>query len=147
MMPIFTTPTGGEPDFRIFFAIGIDTAAPEDLRIDAPGSPDSTGHFEFEVLYLSSGDKAFDVFFDITTSSSGVPNETTWVGFNPQPEPPGLVGAGIIGFDFSFTSLSDAILSMQVRDSTGNNFVFTPEPATIALLGLGSLVLLKKSKA
>jgi hypothetical protein len=142
MMPVFITPTGEEPDFRIFFAI----ANLEDLRISAPGLPDSSGHFEFEVLYVSSSNKAYDVLFDITTSSGGVPDETNWVGFNPQPEPPGLDGAGMAGFDFPFTSYSDATLSMQVRDSTGNNLTFTPEPATVALLGLGSLVLLRKRR-
>lgn len=143
MMPVLTTPTEGEPDFEIFFAIANSGV----LTINALGAPDPFGHFEFEVLYATSGAKAYDVLFDITTSSGGVPDKMSWVAFNPQPEPPGLPGAGTIGFDFYFTSLSEATLGMQVLDSSGRSFSFTPEPATALLFGLGSLVLLRKRRA
>lgn len=99
--PRLTVPTGGISTFQILFAIS-DTG-PLSIRAGVPpiSVPDPSGHFEFQVLN-PSGDAVFDVFFDMTTSSGGVPDRSSWVGFNPQPDPPGLpAGAGAIGFDFA----------------------------------------------
>ena len=121
---------------RILFAICNTTP----FSINATGVPDG-GHYEFEVLN-SAGGKVFDVIFDMSTSSGG--DTIDWVGFNPQPEPPGLVGAGVIGFDFEFDSYSTLTLQCQVLnvDSDPIGFRQIPEPATWILLASGGAFLL-----
>ena len=136
--PNIIAPTHAYPNFRIIFAIsnyGTLIPPPDD---DHP--PPDDQHFMFDVLYADTGLTAFSVFFDITTSSGGVPAPGTWVGFNPQPEPPAHhSGAALMGFDFDFTSLSDATLGLRVLDSQGNAISFSqvPEPSTLLLLGSG----------
>ncbi|MBU4271217.1 MAG: PEP-CTERM sorting domain-containing protein [Planctomycetes bacterium] len=91
----------------------------------------------------SAGEKVFDVIFDMGTSSGGVPID--WVGFNPQPEPPGINGdACAIGFDFQFDSYSEATLQFQVLDVDSDPISFTliPEPTTWVLLASGGACLL-----
>lgn len=63
--------------------------------------------------------------------------EGDWASFNPQPDPPGDIGA-------SFTGDPQATLSIfQIEGSTDAPLSFSavPEPATLGLLGLGSLAL------
>jgi hypothetical protein len=131
---------GYEGRFHIVFAI----SDMEPLTINAEGAPDDRGHFEFQVLG-EAGNKMFDVFFDMGTSSGGVPKDASWVGFNPQPEPPGMHdGAGFVGFDFEFGSYSMATLEFQVFDTNSRAIGFeeVPEPTTLSMLAIGALGML-----
>lgn len=130
------TPT--DQGFEIIFAMS------EVLRVSAQGEPDDNGSFAFQLLDPDSGASAFDVFFDITTSSGGVVAPGSWTFFNPQPEPPAFAnGAASAGFAFNLTSFSEARVVMRIQDGQGTalNFTEVPEPTTLALLGLGLMVL------
>ncbi len=125
-------------NMQILFAIGDDTP----LQIDTRGSPiPDDGRFMFQVLSIA-GTPLFDVLFDIRTDTGGVP--TNWVAFDPFPDPPFLPGAGqdSIGFNFEFTSFSDATFSMQILQPGGQGqlsfaLAQVPEPTSLVLLGLG----------
>lgn len=156
MMPTISVPTLGIQRFGILFSTFIvdDNTIPVPLQINASGVPDINGHFGFNVMGLA-GESFFDVFFDITMDSGGVFDPASWVGFNPQPEPPGFPpGFASIGFDFRFTSLSAvaANLSMGIVDDNGTALVFNvvPEPSSILLLGSGLIglagVLMKRRR-
>ena len=136
--PLFSAATGGESRFRILFSIGID-AGP--LRLIEGADPDENGHYTMRASG-DSGVPLFDIGFDVTTTT-GVPAPGTWVGFNPQPEPPASPlhppDPGYIGFDFTYTSLSTAYLSLQVTEVGGRAVSFTliPEPAALVLFATG----------
>ncbi len=127
---------GPADGMRILFGIGNE----DSLSIDATGEPDG-GHYEFQVSD-SAGGKLFDVIFDMGTSSGGF--TTDWVGFNPQPEPPGLEQAAAIGFDFQFDSYSRPWLQCRMldRDQDPISFRQIPEPATWILFTSGGAFLL-----
>ena len=95
------------------------------------GAPDRFGHYEFSALD-AAGAILFNILFDLTTSSNGVPNGD-WVGFNPQPEPPAyLPGQGAaIGFNTGFTSFSAVTLKLQILDAQGNALNFSEAPAVV----------------
>jgi hypothetical protein len=132
--PVLSVASNENPNFRILFGIGDDVP----LGIDATGTPDAQGHYEFFVRHATGG-LAFTVLFDIGTSSGGVPNPDSWTWLNPQPEPP-LPSEGIAGicFDFQFTSTSEATLTMEVRDPLDNRLAFSqvPEPSALVLWSL-----------
>ena len=124
------------PTFRILFAIGNTTP----FTLMTAGVPDD-GHFAFQALG-PTGATLFNIGFDMGTSSAGVPDPLSWVGFNPQPEPPGFSSAAAsAGFDFEFTSLSTASLVIHISDAQGNALAFSrvPEPGVLALLSVGNL--------
>jgi len=81
---------------------------------------------------------SFDIFFDIASSTGGMLDPASLVGFNPQPDPPaGFLGA--FGMSFAIDGLSDAMVTMRMFDAAGTQLSFTqvPEPASLAFLGLG----------
>ena len=79
----------------------------------------------------------FNVSFDTSGFTGG------WVGFNPQPDPPGDFANSFVGFGFA----GDATLTWNVQEGTLDGDIFTsngalsfaevPEPAGLGLLGLG----------
>lgn len=140
MMVSLSRNTNGTSNFRILFGITDGVF----FEINAAGEPD-VGQFQFDVMDGGSGALMFDVLFDISTDSGGVPEEFSWVGFNPQPDPPGLaLGGDTIGFDFEFTSLSLATLEVRIQDSEGTMMTFTkvPEPSSVTLAALALLSML-----
>ncbi len=99
-----------------------------------PGGPNADGVFSF----LATGDgSVFRAGFTI----SGF--DGSWVGFNPQPDPPGDYGSSFVGFDF----VGDATLHWTLEQGTLNgdlfvpegflSFTAVPEPAPLAVLGFG----------
>ncbi len=96
------------------------------------------------------------VAFDITSSSGGVPQPGSWVGFNPQPEPPALAALGggtAFGFMFDMTSLSSVTLALRVIEvSSGDPIRFEqianpiPLPPTVLLLSGAVAVLLRRAR-
>jgi hypothetical protein len=97
------------------------------------GGPNSDGFYSF----LATGDgSVFQVQFDISGFNG------SWVGFNPQPDPPGF-GDSFEGFAFA----GDAALTWAVQEGTLNDGVFdsngnlsftpAPEPASLGLFGVG----------
>ena len=129
MMPTWTIAGGfGPQPFRILFALN----QTDLIRFDVTGTPDASGHFAFDAVD-GSGTPLFNIMFDLTTSSGGVP-DGSWVGFNPQPDPPAdflLGGGAAIGFDFQFTILSEAVLAVQIQEVEGNALGFTPSPVPL----------------
>jgi hypothetical protein len=57
-------------------------------------------------LFRARGDgSAHDVLLTFGTTTLGILDGTSIVGFNPQPDPPGDFGAfDVLGLQFSFTS-------------------------------------------
>jgi hypothetical protein len=84
-----------------------------------------------------AGAALFDIQFEIVSSSGGVVDPGSLVGFNPQPEPPaGYLGG--FGMTFGIDSLSDVFVTLRVFDSEGTQLSFAevPAPGGFALLML-----------
>jgi hypothetical protein len=73
------------------------------------------------------------VFNSIFSFGPGPVDAASWVGFNPQPDPPGFE------FGASFTMAGDAFMRFQVtEDGVPLSFALdTPEPATWSLMIAG----------
>lgn len=109
--------------------------------LDLPDPPrNDFDHYEF---FASSPAGDLVVSLDFATSSLGIIDGTSVVGFNPQPDPPGDFGEGVMGQQFAFTSLSDAMVTLSIRDAAGVRLNFAavsvPEPSTLLLVGVGLL--------
>lgn len=135
-------PEGGLLLFDLFLALG----APHVVMSFTP--PEMAHPFEPGVSTVHTraasggGDVVFDVFFDIWSSSGGLVEPGSLVGFNPQPEPPGAF-SGRIGMSFGIDSLSDAMVRLRIVDGQGNpiRLAAVPEPAALGLLAAGLLAL------
>ena len=137
--PVLTIPGASEGTFfQLFFAIGLPgrtltIETPAGLRDDVPTLP-------LEVMD-ASGAPLLTLEFDFATESGGIMESIDASFFNPQPEPPGISGAGVFGLSFTFTSFSDVSVGFRVFDAEGTQFSFSevavPEPAGLALVGLG----------
>ncbi len=82
--PIFSLAADSMDTLQFF--IGLEPASSEPFAFSAPGFPDGAGHFEFD---MEGPGSVLTIILDITSSSSGLVAPGTWVGFTPQPEPPG----------------------------------------------------------
>lgn len=139
MAPTLTAPgvsnTPTVQTFQLLFALSSPVGA--SVVYTGPGAPDAFGNFDFQAMV---GLNTLNIMFDLTSSSGGVANSLSWVAFNPQPDPPMPASQGI-GFQFSFTALSDAFLTVKIQDQQGNFLSFqqvaVPEPAPLLMLGLG----------
>lgn len=124
--------------FQFFFAINL---TGYDLVVNNPSPADNFNSLVVGIDALVAGapnTHLFDVELGFTTSSSGLVDFTSLVGFNPQPDPPGFDAE--FGMLFTYTSLSDAFVTLSLRDANDNNLMRlqqVPEPTTLALLGLG----------
>ncbi len=123
--------------FQFFFAINL---TGYDLVVNNPSPADNFNSLVIGIDALVAGapnTHLFDVELGFTTSSSGVVDVASLVGFNPQPDPPGFDAE--FGMLFTYTSLSDAFVTLSLRDDTGDlmGLQQVPEPTTLALLGLG----------
>jgi hypothetical protein len=131
--------------FQLFLAVGLPAVQLTMAPVSIPRT--NFASLGMEVFGTSAtggpGARMFDVFFDFSTSSGGIADGLSAVRFNPQPEPPAMQGAAVFGMNFSFTSLSDATVTLRVLDAGGTQLSFSsvPEPATPALL-VGGLVVL-----
>ncbi len=134
--PEISLPNSDNP-FQILFGIADDRA----MVINAPGVPDALGNFSFQILEDTSRNPLFNVSLGITSSSGGVPMD--WIAFVPDldaPFPGDHSGAAQIGFDFNYSSLSTAFLTLQITDPNGNNplsLTQVPNPSTLALMAVG----------
>jgi hypothetical protein len=128
--PSITQP--GTGTFTILFGMKGPTGDP--FSFNATGAPNSDGVYQF---FVTGDGSVFKVSFDIGGFNG------SWVGFNPQPDPPGF-GGSFVGFAFQ----GDASLQWNVQegslDTNGDfvsqgplGFALVPEPAAVSILGLG----------
>jgi len=126
--------------FQFFFAVDLPGV---ELVVQEPERP--LGDFDSLLIAIDAlvpgapSMRLFDVELGFRTSSSGVVDIASLVGFNPQPDPPGAFGAEF-GMLFGYTSLSDAFVTFSIRDVESNELLQlrqVPEPTILALLSLG----------
>ena len=118
--PLFSNSTGGA--YSLEFSItGLGAG-----QIPLPAAPNADGITGFETTL---GGHIFDVGLHF---GPGPVDPGSWVGFNPQPDPPGDFGAA----DFQFKG--DPWMSLSLReDGAPLTLSLVPEPATWAMLMLG----------
>jgi hypothetical protein len=135
-------PPGGMQMFDVFLALGVPAVQ---FMFTDPALPRTGGSTVHTRATSLGGDVAFDVFFDISSSSGGMIDPGSLVGFNPQPEPPASFG-GAFGMSFGIDMLSDAMVGVRVTDANGNALTLrgVPEPAGLALAGLGILAFVRR---
>lgn len=87
---------------------------------------------------IDTGLQTLNLVLDFSTSSGGIGSGISAVAFNPQPEPPAsfLGDYETFGLYFSFTSLSDAYVTMSANVGNGRDVEISgvPLPAGGALL-------------
>jgi hypothetical protein len=97
----------------------------------APSAP--ADDFSELVVGFDTGFDTLEIVLDFSTSSGGIGDGIDALFFNPQPEPPALFGevGDVFGLEFAFTSLSDASVSLSVRDSSGATLGLAPAPVPV----------------
>lgn len=108
-------------------------------------SPDSFGVSRFSInAQMAPGGpvETFDVSFTIGTTGGGL-DSLSWVGFDPQPEPPGFPANQTAGFNFLVDPSSVAVTLVLTDRLTSSQATFSvvPEPGTLTLVALGSLIM------
>jgi hypothetical protein len=121
--------------FELIF--GISTA--NGATVVAP--PEPAADYGQLTLAIDTGLQTLFAVFDFTTTSGGIVSSIDDVSFNPQPEPPPASFApyDMFGQMFSFTSLSDATVTLTIQDANGGRLGLTalPEPASVLLVAFG----------
>lgn len=120
--PMFTNTTAGQP-----FALEFSLAEFGDGSVAPPPAPNADGMTSYRQII---GGHTLLVTFDV---GPGPVDPASWVGFNPQPDPPGRS----FGVDFQFAAPTDPYFTFQVRED-GQLLDFAlegvPEPTTWTLL-------------
>jgi len=121
---IFNNPVAGGP-FMLEWSI-VDFG---DGSVTPPPAPNADGVTAFQ--HVLDG----HTFVSTFGFGPGPVDPTSWVAFNPQPDPPGFQ----FGLDFTFAAPADAFFRFQVtEDGVPLTFALdTPEPATWSLMILG----------
>jgi hypothetical protein len=133
VIPNQSNPPGGVQLFDLFLALEV---AGVDLTIVPSVFPsDTVPTLELEVRQASrTGPLLFDVFFDFATSSGGLVEPGSVVGFDPQPDPPGQFGA-TFGLTLGFSRLSEVTVAMRTVDAQGNRLSLATVPEPSSALG------------
>jgi hypothetical protein len=132
-----SNPPGALQLFDFFFAFDVPGQAITIVPCVLPS--DASPRLELDVRSDSvTGPLLFQIFADFSTSSGGLVDPGSVVGFDPQPDPPGEFGARF-GLTLAFDELSDVQVRLSVSPADGPPLFFTqvPEPSALALLGLG----------
>ena len=116
-------PDDGHQLFDVFLALahpGVQFSFTDPLQVNK-----TTVHTQAQD---TAGIAHFDIQFEIVSSSAGVVDPGSLVGFNPQPEPPaGYLGG--FGMTFGIDSLSDVFVTLRVFDAEGTQLSFAEVPA------------------
>jgi len=131
-----SNPPGGLQLFDFFLAVDVGQTI---AIIPCVLPSDLEPRLELEVRAdTATGPILFEIFADFSTSSGGLVDPGSVVGFDPQPDPPGEFGARF-GLTLAFDRLSDVQVrfSMAALDGAPLAFTQVPEPSAVALLGLG----------
>lgn len=131
--------------FQILFSAGGGGGSGPAVGVDSFGGVVPGVSFSQLTLEVDLGIDTILARLDFTTSSGGAVDINA-VAFNPQPEPPafGALNSDSFGLDFSFTSLSDAIVTITFTERDGQTpiqlseiVLAVPEPALIGVMLLG----------
>lgn len=130
LAPSITQPGAGE--FTILFGMHGASAGDPYSLVSPAGAPNSDGITSF---FMTGDGSVFKVSFDISGYQGG------WVGFNPQPDPPGDWADGTVGYAFQGDPMVTWTVDIGSFDANGAfvgqgllGFSEVPEPFTAALL-------------
>lgn len=132
-----SNPPGALQLFDFFFAFDVPGQAITMVPCFLPS--DRLPQLELEIRSdTATGPLLFTLVADFSTSSGGLVDPASVVGFDPQPEPPGAYGARF-GVTLAFDKLSDVQVRFSVSPADGPPLALTqvPEPSAFALLGVG----------
>lgn len=118
--------------FQVFFAISSANGA----TVVPPADP--AADFAEITVPVDTGLQTLMVTLRFSSESGGIGSSLGAVSFNPQPEPPPSVLGDYSGYglDFSFTSLSDATVVLNVTDDSGQNLPISAVPLAPAAVYL-----------
>lgn len=136
--PVLHTSSAG-PSFGILIGLLLPAVQGQFTGLDN-ASPDQNGFFSLGWVY---GDgSVFQVRMHLSTSHPI--NQSSWVAFNPQPEPPGYEGALAFNFDLLAAARGtheyNATLSVEVFSNDLAIEWVIPGPAGASLLALSGLI-------
>jgi hypothetical protein len=132
-----SNPSGALQLFDLFFALDAGGRSITIIPCVLPSG--ASPRLELDVRADSvTGPLLFTALFDFATSSGGLVDPGSVVGFDPQPDPPGEFGA-TFGLTLAFDRLSDVTVHFTLFDAQGEpvRFAEVPEPASAALVGVG----------